>query len=223
MTAALQRIITKRSLDCRPGAGRTPRSTRYPNWPDNGGVTTPSPDNQTPRTPGSSQRQHILSVALSLMAQSGVDGTSMRDLATATGLNVASLYHYFPSKRDLLVAVLDVHGFVDNLAAARAPVAGPGPGVGSGRPAHRHPHAPCWRWRTSSASCWARSCGATRRPTPSGVELFAATQDSLERWLAETEPSICDPASAAGHGPDAPGHGGGDVLRARRRRAQRTG
>ena len=47
------------------------------------------------------------------MSQQGVDGTSMRDLATATGLNVASLYHYFPSKRDLLVAVLEEQGFME--------------------------------------------------------------------------------------------------------------
>jgi AcrR family transcriptional regulator len=47
------------------------------------------------------------------MATQGVDGTSMRNLAAATGLNVASLYHYFPSKRDLLVAVLEERGFVD--------------------------------------------------------------------------------------------------------------
>jgi len=35
----------------------------------------------------------------------------MRDLAAAVDLNVASLYHYFPSKRDLLEAVLVEHGF----------------------------------------------------------------------------------------------------------------
>ena len=34
----------------------------------------------------------------------------MRDLASAAGLNVASLYHYFPSKRDLLESVLDRAG-----------------------------------------------------------------------------------------------------------------
>ena len=74
-------------------------------WPDNGAVPTPSSvGNPIPRPEGSNQRQHILAVALSLMAQHGVDGTSMRDLAGATGLNVASLYHYFPSKRELLVA-----------------------------------------------------------------------------------------------------------------------
>jgi AcrR family transcriptional regulator len=46
------------------------------------------------------------------MSQRGVDGTSMRDLASACGLNVASLYHYFPSKRELLEAVLGEHGFL---------------------------------------------------------------------------------------------------------------
>jgi AcrR family transcriptional regulator len=58
-----------------------------------------------------STRQRILSIALSLMSQRGVDGTSMRDLASACDLNVASLYHYFPSKRELLEAVLVENGF----------------------------------------------------------------------------------------------------------------
>ena len=73
------------------------------------------------------------------MAQQGVDGTSMRNLATATGLNVASLYHYFPSKRDLLVAVLEERGFVDDLAAASPAVPVPRPGHRPGRPPERHP------------------------------------------------------------------------------------
>ena len=59
---------------------------------------------------GSPTRSRILQIALTLMSQRGVDGTSMRDLAGAAGLNVASLYHYFPSKRDLLEAVLVEHG-----------------------------------------------------------------------------------------------------------------
>ncbi len=60
---------------------------------------------------GPTTRLRILQIALSLMSQRGVDGTSMRDLASATGLNVASLYHYFPSKRELLEAVLAERGF----------------------------------------------------------------------------------------------------------------
>ena len=61
---------------------------------------------------GSATRRRILQIALTLMAQRGVDGTSMRDLASAAGLNVASLYHYFPSKRDLLESVLIEQGFL---------------------------------------------------------------------------------------------------------------
>jgi AcrR family transcriptional regulator len=65
-------------------------------------------------------RHRILQIALTLMSQRGVDGTSMRDLAAAAELNVASLYHYFPSKRDLLEAVLMEHGYLP--VRAREPV-----------------------------------------------------------------------------------------------------
>jgi AcrR family transcriptional regulator len=54
----------------------------------------------------SDQRERILEVTLGLMARGGSRGTSMRAVATAAGLNVASLYHYFPSKRDLLRAAI---------------------------------------------------------------------------------------------------------------------
>ena len=51
-------------------------------------------------------RARILDAALSLMSEHGVAGTSMRMLAGECGLNVATLYHHFPSKADLLRAVL---------------------------------------------------------------------------------------------------------------------
>jgi AcrR family transcriptional regulator len=44
------------------------------------------------------------------MSEHGVDKTSMRELAAAVDLNVASLYHYFPSKKDLIDAVIDELG-----------------------------------------------------------------------------------------------------------------
>src|SRR6185437_12885349 len=52
--------------------------------------------------PMADQRDRILDATLSLMARAGAHGTSMRAVASACGLNVATLYHYFPSKRDLL-------------------------------------------------------------------------------------------------------------------------
>src|SRR6202453_5506138 len=70
-----------------------------------------------------STRHRILQVALTLMSQKGVDGTSMRDLASAAGLNVASLYHYFPSKRELLEAVLIERGYLPEWATGSKPSA----------------------------------------------------------------------------------------------------
>ncbi len=53
------------------------------------------------------QREHILDVALELMADRGAGSTSMRQLAKACDLNVAGIYHYFPSKADLLRSVIE--------------------------------------------------------------------------------------------------------------------
>ena len=52
------------------------------------------------------QRDKILEATLGLMARSGASGTSMRAVASACGLNVATLYHYYPSKHDLLQAAI---------------------------------------------------------------------------------------------------------------------
>ena len=59
------------------------------------------------------QRDRILDATLALMARGGAAGTSMRAVASACGLNVATLYHYFPSKRDLLQAAIEQRRGVD--------------------------------------------------------------------------------------------------------------
>lgn len=53
------------------------------------------------------QRERILDTALELMADRGAGSTSMRQLAKACDLNVAGIYHYFPSKADLLRSVIE--------------------------------------------------------------------------------------------------------------------
>lgn len=53
------------------------------------------------------QRQRIIDAALDLMSQQGAGSTSMRQLAKACDLNVAAIYHYFPSKADLLRSVIE--------------------------------------------------------------------------------------------------------------------
>ncbi len=162
-------------------------------WPDNGAVPTPaSLGRPTPRPDGSNQRQHILSVALSLMAQHGVDGTSMRDLAGATGLNVASLYHYFPSKRDLLVAVLEEHGFVDNLVATSPPSLAQDQATGLADLL-----ADILASMLEVEDFIRLMLGEVLRGDETahavGVDLFQATQVSLEQWLEENRPELCAP------------------------------
>jgi AcrR family transcriptional regulator len=50
------------------------------------------------------------------MSQLGSAGTSMRRLASACGLNVATIYHYFPSKADLLRALIEERRYGERLA-----------------------------------------------------------------------------------------------------------
>jgi AcrR family transcriptional regulator len=57
--------------------------------------------------PRPNQRERILDHALELMAEQGAGSTSMRQLAKACGVNVAAIYHYFPSKADLLRSVIE--------------------------------------------------------------------------------------------------------------------
>lgn len=52
-------------------------------------------------------RHRILATARALFATKGYGATSISDILAETGANSGSLYHAFPGKQDLLVAVLD--------------------------------------------------------------------------------------------------------------------
>ncbi len=153
----------------------------------------PQNRDQAGRADGSTQRQNILRTALSLMAQQGVDGTSMRTLAAATGLNVASLYHYFPSKRDLLVAVLEERGLVENVAQPSL---------------SRDPATDLADLLNDILASMLEvedfvrlMLGEVMRGDETasavGTELFEATQASLEHWLEEHVPPLCPPGGEA--------------------------
>jgi AcrR family transcriptional regulator len=159
-----------------------------------------APAERSGATPGegSATRRRILQIALTLMAQRGVDGTSMRDLASAAGLNVASLYHYFPSKRDLLESVLIEQGFL--------PI----------RPVHIEPEgeAPAAEPLTLAqllaeimTSMFevedfvrlmvgeAMRGEATARAV--GVDLFGAFESAIEDWVENNRPDLCQGPGAA--------------------------
>ena len=66
-------------------------------------------------SPAADPRTRILDAALALMSQQGSAGASMRQLASACGMNVATIYHYFPSKADLLRSVIEERRYGERL------------------------------------------------------------------------------------------------------------
>jgi AcrR family transcriptional regulator len=69
----------------------------------------------TTTTPRANQREHILDVALQLMSEQGSAAMSMRRLAQACGVQVAAIYHYFPSKDELLRSVVEERRYSSRL------------------------------------------------------------------------------------------------------------
>jgi TetR/AcrR family transcriptional regulator, transcriptional repressor for nem operon len=51
-------------------------------------------------------RERLLDAAMRLFWEKGYNSTSIADVLQAAGANAGSLYHFFPTKQDLLVAVL---------------------------------------------------------------------------------------------------------------------
>lgn len=52
-------------------------------------------------------REEIIWAAADVLRRSGYDATTMKDIAAEVNLTAASLYHHFPSKDALLLAVLE--------------------------------------------------------------------------------------------------------------------
>lgn len=52
-------------------------------------------------------RSHLLSTALAVFRERGLDATTMRDLAAAAGASLGSAYYYFPSKEAIIQAYYD--------------------------------------------------------------------------------------------------------------------
>jgi AcrR family transcriptional regulator len=159
-------------------------------------VSAEGGSNQT--AAGGMQRQHILDTALSLMGQRGVDGTSMRDLATAAGLNVASLYHYFPSKRDLLVAVLREQGVVDDITSSSTPTLVQEPGALQLGDLLSDMLASMLQVEDFVRLMVGEVLRGDETAHAVGLDLFAATKDSLEKWIADNRPDICPPDDRSG-------------------------
>jgi AcrR family transcriptional regulator len=55
------------------------------------------------------RRAQIVETALGLFARQGFDGTSTKEIAQSAGIAEGLIFHYFPTKAQLLTAVLETH------------------------------------------------------------------------------------------------------------------
>lgn len=68
-------------------------------------------------SPAADPRTRIVMAAMELFWAKGFNSTSIADILSRTQLNAGSLYHVFPGKQDVLIAVLEAYrdGLYENL------------------------------------------------------------------------------------------------------------
>lgn len=90
-------------------------------------ATGPTAVTRRPRLPAASRRRQLLDVALETFAKSGLDATTMDDIAHAAGVTKPLLYQHFRSKRALFLELLDdvVVRIIEVLTAAAESAPGP--------------------------------------------------------------------------------------------------
>lgn len=76
--------------------------------PANKQKSTSPPPRPAKRMTGEERKKQIVRVTLDLVAKHGVQGTTTARIAAAAGVSEKTLYKYFASRRDILIAALDV-------------------------------------------------------------------------------------------------------------------
>ncbi|HEV2685822.1 MAG TPA: TetR family transcriptional regulator, partial [Actinomycetota bacterium] len=66
-----------------------------------------APDENALTPKQSDRRRRVIQAAISLATKGGYDAVQMRDVATSARVALGTLYRYFPSKDQLLVAALN--------------------------------------------------------------------------------------------------------------------
>lgn len=139
------------------------------------------------------QRERILDAALELMAEHGAGSTSMRQLARACDLNVAALYHYFPSKADLLRSVIEERQYALRLRSL--------PVLDTALPPRDRLVAlilAMWEGALEEEAIWRLLLGEGLRGDETalaqGRDLLEVIEPALRDWLAELYPPGDEPA-----------------------------
>ena len=98
---------------------------------------------RTTGSDGEKTEAAIREAAVDLIARHGYEAVSMRQLAAEVGVQAAALYRYFPTKEDLLFALMEEHmrELVASWDAARPASYDPAPAPRRlRRPSHPFPH-----------------------------------------------------------------------------------
>jgi AcrR family transcriptional regulator len=152
---------------------------------DTGFMPTPPPPSRIV-----DQRSRILDAALVLMAEQGSVGASMRQLAAACDLNVATLYHYFPSKADLLRSVVRERRHGERLALDVPPL------DAEASPRARLVALLDWLWANAleEQAVWRLLVGEAVRGEAAATEAAREVVDllelRLEGWLDDGFPDV---------------------------------
>ena len=143
-----------------------------------------------PPAPAADPRTRILDAALRLMSEQGSAGSSMRQLASACQLNVATIYHYFPSKADLLRSVLEERRYGERLSSEAPPLdltVPPGP---------RLVGLLGWLWTNALEEeavfrlLVGEAIRGERAATTCAAELVDLLAVTIERWLVDWFPEL---------------------------------
>ncbi len=143
-----------------------------------------------------SQRDAILDHALALMSSHGAAGMSMRQLASACGLHVAAIYHYFDSKEALLAAVVAERRYQARLVEP-LPI---DPAL-TGRERLRALFLHVWNGTLEEESIWRLLLGEGLRGEPAvvqaGGELMVLVESAARSWVADVLPELEHPELVA--------------------------
>lgn len=142
------------------------------------------------------QREAILDHALALMSSQGAAGMSMRQLASACGLHVAAIYHYFDSKEALLAAVVAERRYQARLEEP-LPIDPTLTGPERLRALFLH----VWNGTLEEESIWRLLLGEGLRGEPAvvqaGGELMVLVESAARSWVAEVLPELEHPELVA--------------------------
>ncbi len=142
------------------------------------------------------QRERILDTALQLMSEQGAGDTSMRQLATACDLNVAALYHYFPSKDDILRSVIEERQYALQLSGLPIEIADQEP-----EELVSDLIVTMWLGAKDEEPIWRLLLGESLRGDPTaqvvGRELVGEIEHALRRWLVQLIPDLPDEGDMA--------------------------